>query len=169
MLYLAVAATGAGMHVVGYGYLPHQPALVQTLVLAVAIPVLVFIATLSILNAWLVPAPNTGSRFQIATAVLPVGAILLSVNGCPLWVAFSLYVPRRVESEHCEAGHHSPQLRRVLVENRSRSPVAGAARRRPAASVEVQARFGKDQQRVATLCSVDGAGCTALGAACDQP
>jgi hypothetical protein len=168
VLYLAVAATGAGMHVVGYGYLPHQPALVQTLVLAVAIPVLVFIATLSILNAWLVPAPNTGSRFQIATAVLPVGAILLSVNGCPLWVAFSLYVQRRVESEHCEAGHHSRSFGRFLWKT-ARDPRGGRRSTPPAAAVEVRARFGNDQQRVATLCSVDGAGCTALGAACDQP
>ena len=90
VLYLAVAATGAGMHVVGYAYLPHHPASVPTVVLAMAIPVLVFVATLSILNTWLVPAPHVGSRFQIATAILPVGAIILSVNGRPLWLCILL-------------------------------------------------------------------------------
>ena len=90
VLYLAVAAIGAGMHVVGYRYVPEHPASVHTVVLAVAIPVIVFVGALSVLNAWLLPAPNVGLWFQVAVLAPPAGAILLSYTGGSLWVCILL-------------------------------------------------------------------------------
>ena len=85
VLFGAIAASGAGLHVVGYAYDPHFEVESTTVVASIAIPVAIFMAVRYVLQAWLVSAlPRDGVLQWVATA-LPLGAIALSAASTPIW------------------------------------------------------------------------------------
>jgi len=85
-LYAAIAAVGAGLHVVGYAHDPQYRVSATTAVASVAIPVVVFVMVRDFLQAWLVSARPPSTVLQIGSALLPVAAIGLATAGVPVWV-----------------------------------------------------------------------------------
>ncbi|PRB09228.1 low temperature requirement protein A [Microbacterium sp. MYb62] len=86
LLFAAIAAVGAGLHVIGYVYDDHYHVSTLTAISSIAIPVLVFMVTLYLLHAWLVSEFPKNSPLQTAVLALPVLAIVLAAVGLPLWV-----------------------------------------------------------------------------------
>lgn len=89
-LFIGVAATGAGLHVVGGVFDPDHPVQVQTAVVAIAGPVLLFMLTLYLLHAWLISSPPRNVLLHLAVLMLPIIAIVLAAVGLPLWVCLLL-------------------------------------------------------------------------------
>ncbi|MBZ4487268.1 low temperature requirement protein A [Microbacterium sp. cx-55] len=85
ILFIAIAATGAGLHVVGYVYDEGHPVSELVAVVAVAGPVFVFMVTRCLLHGWLVSAVPRPTSLQVTALVFPVLAILLAFAGWPLW------------------------------------------------------------------------------------
>jgi len=86
VLYAAIAAVGAGLHVIGYADDPEYDVDAAAVVASVAVPVIVFMIVRYLLQAWLVSAPPRDSVVQVAAAVLPVIAVALAALGLPVWV-----------------------------------------------------------------------------------
>ena len=84
-LYAAIAAVGAGLHVIGYAYDPEYDVGVTTVVASIAVPVIVFMIVRYLMQAWLVSAPPRDSVLQSAATVLPVIAVVLAAAGVPVW------------------------------------------------------------------------------------
>lgn len=84
-LFTAIAAVGAGLHVVGYSYDPHYEVDTVTVVGSVAVPVLVFMVVLYLLYAWLMSTFTLNLPLQILVMALPLVAIVLAVAGSPAW------------------------------------------------------------------------------------
>jgi len=84
-LYAAIAAVGAGLHVIGYAYDPQYDVDVTTVVTSIAVPVIVFMIVRYLLQVWLVSAPPRDSVLQIAAGLLPVIAVALAAAGLPVW------------------------------------------------------------------------------------
>ena len=84
-LYAAIAAVGAGLHVIGYAYDPEYSVGVTTVVASIAVPVIVFMIVRYLMQAWLVSAPPRDSVLQSAATVLPVIAVVLAAAGVPVW------------------------------------------------------------------------------------
>lgn len=85
VLFTAIAATGAGLHVVGYAYDPDHPVAVPTVVAVMAVPVLIFMLIRDLLHAWLTSAAPRTIPIHLASLVLPVLALLFALLGSPLW------------------------------------------------------------------------------------
>ena len=86
-LFTALAAVGAGLHLIGYAHDPHYDIPPATVVATIAIPVTVFIVIRYLLQLWLVSARAPNTPVQLAAALLPALAILVAAIGAPLWVA----------------------------------------------------------------------------------
>jgi len=86
LVFAAIAAVGAGLHVIGYVYDEHYHVSTLTAISSVAVPVLVFMVTLYLLHAWLVSALPKNAPLQVTVLALPVVAIVLAAFGCPLWL-----------------------------------------------------------------------------------
>ncbi len=84
VLFGSIAAVGAGLHVIGYVYDAHAPASVLTAISAIGLPVLLFVACVYALHAWLVSVPSRNA-LHIVTFLAPLGAIALAAAGWPLW------------------------------------------------------------------------------------
>lgn len=84
-VFASIAAVGAGLHVIGYVYDDHYEVTTLTAILAIAIPVLIFMVSLYLLHAWLVATLPRNSVMQLATMLLPVVAVGLAAVGGPLW------------------------------------------------------------------------------------
>lgn len=84
VLFAAIAAVGAGLHVIGFTYAPRSHVTEQTAVISVAGPVLIVMLCMILLDAWLVSAllSTVGYAFTLAP---PIAAIVLSFAGVPLW------------------------------------------------------------------------------------
>lgn len=85
-LFASIAAIGAGIHVIGYVFDEHYEVSTLTAILAIAVPVLIFLLSLYLLHAWLVSALPRNSALQFSTMLLPVLAVVLAAIGSPLWV-----------------------------------------------------------------------------------
>jgi low temperature requirement protein LtrA len=86
VLFGAIAATGAGLHVVGYAFDREHPLAEGMVVTAVALPVLIFMLVRDLLHALLTSAVPRSIPVHIASIALPVVAIALASLGCPLWI-----------------------------------------------------------------------------------
>lgn len=86
VLFAAIAAVGAGLHVIGYVYDEHYHVSTLTAISSIAVPVLAFMITLYLLHAWLVSEFPKNSPLQITVLALPVLAMVLAAVGVPLWV-----------------------------------------------------------------------------------
>lgn len=86
IIFAAIAAMGAGLHVVGYVYEEEAHVSVFTAICAVALPVLLFMVSLYLLHGWLVSALPKNLPLQSLVLALPVIAMVLAAVGAPLWV-----------------------------------------------------------------------------------
>jgi low temperature requirement protein LtrA len=84
LLFASVAGIGAGLHVVGYVYDRHYSVSNLTAILAIGVPVLVFMACVYLLHAWLVSAASR-NPLHLITFGAPVLAAVLAAAGWPLW------------------------------------------------------------------------------------
>jgi len=84
-LYAAIAAVGAGLHLVGYAHDPRYDIAATTVVTAIAVPVIVFMVVRYFLQAWLVSALPHNGLVQVGATVLPALAIGLAALGAPVW------------------------------------------------------------------------------------
>jgi low temperature requirement protein LtrA len=83
-LLTAIAAGGAGLHLIGYLYEPHAEVNPVTVVMAIAIPVSIFEVALALLSSALLSTwRHTPSL--IAVALLPILAIAAAALGAPVW------------------------------------------------------------------------------------
>jgi low temperature requirement protein LtrA len=85
VLFSAVAATGAGLHVVGYAVDPGHPVSELTAVVAVGGPVLVFMVTRYLLHAWLISSLPRTTAVHVVSFGLPIVAIILAIFDGQLW------------------------------------------------------------------------------------
>ena len=86
LLFTAIAAVGAGFHLVGYLRDPHYELAPTAVVTAIGIPVAVFLGVRFLLHAWLVSALPPGRVVQLAAVLLPVLATALAAAGVPVGV-----------------------------------------------------------------------------------
>ncbi|WP_219844609.1 MULTISPECIES: low temperature requirement protein A [unclassified Microbacterium] len=92
LLFAAIAAVGAGLHVIGYVYDEHYHVSTLVAISSIAVPVLIFMVTLYLLHAWLVSAMPTNTPLQATVIALPVVAVLLAAIGWPLWACLLVVV-----------------------------------------------------------------------------
>ncbi|KAA9111604.1 low temperature requirement protein A [Microbacterium rhizomatis] len=85
LVFGAIAAVGAGLHVIGYSFDEHYEVSTVTVIVSVAVPVLLYLASLFAIHAWLVSGLPRNSLSQVSTMLLPVLAIVLAAVGWPLW------------------------------------------------------------------------------------
>jgi low temperature requirement protein LtrA len=90
LVFIAIAATGAGLHVVGYAFDLAHPVPVPTAALAAALPVLLFMVARHAMHAYLVSSAPRPLPVQLAALVLPLLAIVLGFAGWPLWACLLL-------------------------------------------------------------------------------
>lgn len=86
VLFAAIAAVGAGLHVIGYVYDEHYHVSTLTAIVSIAVPVLAFMITLFLLHGWLVSELLGRAIRQILVLALPVAGILLAAVDAPLWL-----------------------------------------------------------------------------------
>lgn len=86
LLFASIAATGAGLHVLGYVFDEEHPLQVAAAITAISIPVLIFMGTAYLIHAWLVSAFLRNPVYLIALTA-PVAAMILASAGWPLWAA----------------------------------------------------------------------------------
>ncbi|BDV29581.1 low temperature requirement protein A [Microbacterium terricola] len=85
LLFAAIAAVGAGLHLVGYAYDPEYDVDDTTVAASIALPVVIFMVVRYGLQAWLLSGSPRDGVVQLAAAALPVLAIALAAAGVPLW------------------------------------------------------------------------------------
>ena len=90
LLFSAIAAVGAGLHVIGYAYDPEYGIDDKPVTASIAIPVIVFMIVRYLLQAWLVSAVPRDSLVQLGATELPALAITLAAAGVPLWVCLTI-------------------------------------------------------------------------------
>ena len=87
LLFAAIAAVGAGLHVIGYGYDPEYDIDDSTVAASIAIPVIIFMIARYLLLAWLLSALPRDTGIQLTATAFPALAIILAAAGVPLWVS----------------------------------------------------------------------------------
>jgi len=85
LIFASVAAVGAGLHTIGFAYRHEDPLATPVVILTIAIPVIVFMVSVSLLHSYLVHAVMKGLSLQAVALLLPVLGIALAVAGLPLW------------------------------------------------------------------------------------
>lgn len=84
-IYGGIAATGAGLHVVGYVYDHHYEVSATAATVSIAVPVLIYAVALYAINTWLVSGFIVNAPLQLGMLSLPLIAIGVSLLGVPLW------------------------------------------------------------------------------------
>lgn len=92
VLFSAIAATGAGLHVLGYAYDPDHLVPVTTVVAVIAVPVLIFMLTRDLLHTLLASSAPRALPTHLVSLALPVASLVLAVLGWPLWACLLLVV-----------------------------------------------------------------------------
>jgi low temperature requirement protein LtrA len=92
LIFGAIAGTGAGLHAIGAGLSPDARIDRAVVVTAVAIPVLIYLGSLYVVDLWLLSRPPRGTLASLAAGVLCLAAIAAGVAGSPLWVGLALVV-----------------------------------------------------------------------------
>ena len=92
LLFMSIAAVGAGLHVIGYVYDEHYHVPTVVAISAVAIPVLVMLVSLYLLHGWLLSALPKRLPLQAVALALPVIAVALALVGSPFWVCLIVVV-----------------------------------------------------------------------------
>lgn len=85
-VYAAIAGVGAGLHVVAYVFDDHYHVSTFAAILAIALPVLVFMVALYALHTWLVGEFSRNLPVQSLALVLPIIGVVLAGVGSPLWL-----------------------------------------------------------------------------------
>ncbi len=85
LIFGSIAAVGAGLHAIGYAYGEHALP-TSTVILMIAIPVIVFMTSVSLLHSYLVHALMRGLLLHVLAMMLPLLGIVLAFNGSPLWL-----------------------------------------------------------------------------------
>lgn len=88
----AIAAAGAGLHVIGYVYDPEFDVTTLTAVTCLAVPVLVYAVALYGIYSWLIRGVVRNLRVQIPAIGFPLLAIALAAMGLPLWACLVVVV-----------------------------------------------------------------------------
>jgi low temperature requirement protein LtrA len=89
-LFTALAAVGAGLHLIGYAADPHYELSATAVVAATAIPVAAFMLIRYALQFWLVSAAPPLTLVQLLAIALPILAIVLAALGLPVWLCHLL-------------------------------------------------------------------------------
>ena len=84
-IFASVAAVGAGLHTIGFAYSHEHPLATPVVILTIAIPVIVFMVSTSLLHSYLVQSLMKGLQLHVLAMVLPVLGIVLAFVGLPLW------------------------------------------------------------------------------------
>lgn len=92
VVFAAIAAVGAGLHVIAYVYDEHYHVSTVMAITSIAVPVLVFMVSLYLLHAWLVSAFPKNTIVQAPVILLPLLAIGAALIGWPLWVCLLIVV-----------------------------------------------------------------------------
>jgi low temperature requirement protein LtrA len=85
VIFGAIAAVGAGLHVIGYLYDEHYHVSTLTAITSVSLPVLVFMVGLKLIHTWLLGKFPPNSPLQLAVVALPLIAIAMAAIGWPFW------------------------------------------------------------------------------------
>lgn len=86
----SIAAVGAGLHVIGYGYDDHYHVSTFVAIASIAIPVIAFMLSLYLLHSWLVSAFAKNAWLQTSALVLPALAMVIAAADAPLWACLLL-------------------------------------------------------------------------------
>lgn len=86
LLYTAIAAVGAGLHLIGYLHDSQYGLSTSAVVSAIAVPVVVFMVARYFLLAYLISARPRGGVVELGAIVLPLIAIGAAMVGAPAWV-----------------------------------------------------------------------------------
>lgn len=86
----SIAAVGAGLHVIGYGYDDHYQVSTFVAIASIAIPVIAFMLSLYLLHSWLVSAFAKNAWLQTSALVLPALAMVIAAADAPLWACLLL-------------------------------------------------------------------------------
>jgi low temperature requirement protein LtrA len=86
IIFLAIAAVGASLHLIGYVFDPevHMPTV--TVITALAVSVMVYSLAIYAIHAWLTREPTKNVALQLPGVLLPAAAIALAAAGMPLWL-----------------------------------------------------------------------------------
>ncbi|MFK4790279.1 low temperature requirement protein A [Microbacterium sp. ZW T5_56] len=86
VLFLAIVAVGASLHLIGYVFDPEVHLSTVTVVSCLAASVIVYSLALYAIHAWLTREPTKNIGLQLPGVLLPALAIVLAVAGLPLWL-----------------------------------------------------------------------------------
>jgi low temperature requirement protein LtrA len=85
-VFASIAAVGAGLHVIAFVFDDEHHVSTLTAITVIAVPVMMYLASLSLLHAWLVRAwPRVGMLQLLAIGIAAL-AIVLAAAGQPLWL-----------------------------------------------------------------------------------
>ncbi|MFE1645084.1 low temperature requirement protein A [Microbacterium sp. P01] len=90
LVFASIAAVGTGLHVIGYVYDEHYHVSTMTAVVAIAVPVLIFLVAILLLHAWLLSSLPRTAGLQFITLLLPAAAIGAAALGVDLWACVLL-------------------------------------------------------------------------------
>ncbi|MGN8025854.1 low temperature requirement protein A [Microbacterium sp. 22242] len=85
LIFASVAAVGAGLHTIGYAYRHEDPLATPTVILMIAVPVLVFMVSVSMLHSYLVHRFMKGLPLHAVAMLLPALGLVIAFTGAPLW------------------------------------------------------------------------------------
>lgn len=86
LVFAAIAAVGAGLHVISYVYDEHYHVTTLAAVLSVAVPVLIYLASLALLDAWLLRSWRQIGMLKLLALAVSALSIVLAATGSPLWL-----------------------------------------------------------------------------------
>lgn len=84
-IFVSTAAIGAGLHTIGYAFEEDASIDERTIVIAIAVPVLLYGVSAALLQTWLLSGPPRSSALQASSFLFPVAAIIAAGVGVPLW------------------------------------------------------------------------------------
>ncbi|MDQ4212741.1 low temperature requirement protein A [Microbacterium capsulatum] len=85
VIFASIAAVGAGLHAIGFAYRAEDPLPAPAVILLIAVPVIVFMVSISLLHSYLVHSVMRGLPLHALAMILPVTGIVLAFAGVPLW------------------------------------------------------------------------------------
>jgi low temperature requirement protein LtrA len=90
LLFVAIAAVGAGLHVVGFQRDPRYAIEAVTVVASIAVPLVVFMIVRYLLLGWLMSALPRRGVLETGVIALPMIAIALAAGDVPVWACLVL-------------------------------------------------------------------------------